>query len=255
MLRGDPRSESYARTNDDGMVLPAVLGCFPHPVALLDDRGVVRAANQQLADMLCADLSSLTGRAWPQLVFRAQDGQASGSPNRQLFDETIRVLLRDGQAPRFVLESRRVVGVDGPWSGMSLVTLTDISALKESERAWQDLCTQVCQLSDTVIDEALRLRRGLNAAQPTAPPVRSPAHDSSAFRSWLGLALSPSVIRRGLAYGLIVGAILTLINHGDALLRGELDRSHAWQIGLTLIVPYMVSTLSSVGATRKNKTP
>lgn len=70
-------------------------------------------------------------------------------------------------------------------------------------------------------------------------------------RSWLRLALTPSVIRRGLAYAVIVGAILIVINHGDALLRGEVSASRAWRMGLTVLVPYMVSTLSSVGAMRR----
>jgi hypothetical protein len=69
-------------------------------------------------------------------------------------------------------------------------------------------------------------------------------------RSWLPLALTPSVIRRGLAYAVIVGAILIVINHGDALLRGEVSAGRACRMGLTVLVPYVVSTLSSVGAIR-----
>lgn len=70
-------------------------------------------------------------------------------------------------------------------------------------------------------------------------------------RSWLRLALTPSVIRRGLAYAVIVGVILIVINHGDALLRGEVSAGRAWRMGLTVLVPYVVSTLSSVGAMRR----
>ena len=70
-------------------------------------------------------------------------------------------------------------------------------------------------------------------------------------RSWLRLALTPSVIRRGLAYAVIVGTILIMINHGDAILRGEVSAGRAWRMGLTVLVPYAVSTLSSVGAMRR----
>jgi hypothetical protein len=70
--------------------------------------------------------------------------------------------------------------------------------------------------------------------------------DSSGF---FGLALSPRVVRRALLYALIVGAILIAINHGDALLAGELGPSRLLKMGLTVLVPYVVSTLSSVGAT------
>lgn len=68
--------------------------------------------------------------------------------------------------------------------------------------------------------------------------------------SWLTLASRPSVVRRALAYALIVGAVLIGINHGDAILAGEVDTNRALRMGLTVLVPYAVSTLSSVGAMR-----
>jgi len=47
---------------------------------------------------------------------------------------------------------------------------------------------------------------------------------------------------------LIVGALLTVINHGDQLLRGEFDSTMAWQVGLTFLVPFLVATSSGVAA-------
>jgi hypothetical protein len=44
--------------------------------------------------------------------------------------------------------------------------------------------------------------------------------------------------------------VLTAINHGDALLRGQLDAVRLFRIGLTVVVPYCVSTASSVAAMR-----
>ncbi|GAB4191437.1 MAG: hypothetical protein Kow00105_05510 [Phycisphaeraceae bacterium] len=254
MIHDEPRSDCTARTHETGILRVALLDCFPQPAVLLDNHGVVQAANQQMAELLCADVSGLAGRAWSSLVFRAQDGQTNGWPSHKHTNDTIRVLLRDGQAPRFVLESRRAGGAGSPWSGMSLLTLTDISALKESEQAWRDLCTQVSQLSDAAIEEALRLRRGLDAARPTQSGSIQTHDSGGAVRSWLRLALSLSVIRRGLAYAVVVGTILILINHGDAILRGDLNLSRAMQMGLTLLVPYAVSTLSSVGAMRSSGT-
>jgi hypothetical protein len=58
------------------------------------------------------------------------------------------------------------------------------------------------------------------------------------------------VVRRALFYAVIVGAVLIAINHGDALLRGDLDRARVLKITLTVLVPYTVSTLSSVQAMR-----
>lgn len=69
-------------------------------------------------------------------------------------------------------------------------------------------------------------------------------------KSWLDVALRRSVVRRSMAYGVVVGAILILINHGEAILKAEVDANRAIKMGLTVIVPYLVSTLSSVGAMR-----
>jgi len=69
-------------------------------------------------------------------------------------------------------------------------------------------------------------------------------------RTWFQLARSPTVIRRGIGYAVVVGAILIAINHGQALLDGAFTVSRAWRMGLTVVVPYVVSTLSSVGAMR-----
>ena len=49
---------------------------------------------------------------------------------------------------------------------------------------------------------------------------------------------------------LFVGALLTVINHGDQLIRGELDTTMAWQIGLTFLVPFIVATTSGAAAMR-----
>ena len=72
---------------------------------------------------------------------------------------------------------------------------------------------------------------------------------------FLGLALSPRVVRRALLYAFVVGAILIAINHGDALLAGQLSAGRWWKMGLTVLVPYTVSTLSSVGALRSVSGP
>lgn len=68
--------------------------------------------------------------------------------------------------------------------------------------------------------------------------------------SFLSVALRPAVVRRGLLFALVVGAILIAINHGDAVVAGEMTASRWWKAGLTVLVPYCVSTLSSVGALR-----
>jgi len=66
---------------------------------------------------------------------------------------------------------------------------------------------------------------------------------------WLQIAAQPKTVVRGLKYAVLVGAVLILINHGNALLAGDVDRGRLWQMALTVVVPYLVSTFSSVGAT------
>jgi len=73
----------------------------------------------------------------------------------------------------------------------------------------------------------------------------------SVCRLWIRLALTPSVVKRGLLYAVVVGSILIAINHSDAILRGDVGTGRAWRMALTVLVPYIVSTLSSVGAMRK----
>jgi hypothetical protein len=65
---------------------------------------------------------------------------------------------------------------------------------------------------------------------------------------FLRLAFSPAVVRRGLFYAVVVGPILIAINHFDAIARGDVDAVRLAKMGLTLLVPYLVSTFSSVGA-------
>ena len=68
--------------------------------------------------------------------------------------------------------------------------------------------------------------------------------------SWFRMAMRGSVVRRALCYAVVVGAILIAINHGDAILAGSVDGQRVAKMLLTLLVPYCVSTLSSVGALR-----
>ena len=72
------------------------------------------------------------------------------------------------------------------------------------------------------------------------------------------MARERGVVLRACRYAVVVGAVLIAINHGDALLRGEVDAGRLLKMGLTVLVPYAVSTLSSVGATlalRRGESP
>ena len=64
------------------------------------------------------------------------------------------------------------------------------------------------------------------------------------------LSVQGPVARRALLFAVTVGPVLVAINHGEAILAGEVDSGRWLKIGLTVLVPYAVSTLSSVLALR-----
>ncbi len=65
---------------------------------------------------------------------------------------------------------------------------------------------------------------------------------------WVEIALSASVVRRAIKVSGVVGTLLVAINHGPALLAGEVSGARLFQIGLTYVVPYCVATWSAVSA-------
>jgi hypothetical protein len=71
------------------------------------------------------------------------------------------------------------------------------------------------------------------------------------MNEWLDVARERSVVLRALKYAAVVGSILIAINHGDAIVAGDLTTERLLKMFLTTLVPYAVSTLSSVGAIRE----
>ncbi len=71
------------------------------------------------------------------------------------------------------------------------------------------------------------------------------------MHAWLAIAREPAVVRRAIRIALVVGTLLILINHGDALLHGALSPLRLGQMVLTVLVPYCVSTVSSVSVIRE----
>ena len=58
------------------------------------------------------------------------------------------------------------------------------------------------------------------------------------------------VLSTAVRVALVVGTILTVINQGDVLLRGDITVVVALKIALTYTVPYLVSTYSALSANR-----
>lgn len=66
------------------------------------------------------------------------------------------------------------------------------------------------------------------------------------MKIWLTLCFTKPMMKRASWTALIVGTILILINHGNSILKGEVNLTRILQMCLTVIVPYIVSTVSSV---------
>jgi hypothetical protein len=68
------------------------------------------------------------------------------------------------------------------------------------------------------------------------------------MQEWLRIAFSGPVRRRAIKVALVVGTVLLAINHGDAILSGNVPPVRLLRMILTVVVPYVVSTVSSTGA-------
>ena len=71
--------------------------------------------------------------------------------------------------------------------------------------------------------------------------------------SYLDVLRRPAVLKRGCLYAVVVGSVLIGINHGDALLRGDVTPNRILKMILTVVVPFVVSTTSSVAAIRSTE--
>ena len=74
---------------------------------------------------------------------------------------------------------------------------------------------------------------------------------TSAAVAWVRLAAHPATVRRAFITAIIVSLVLIAINHGSAVMSGQLTRARCIQICLTVLVPYIVSTVSSVATRRE----
>ena len=74
--------------------------------------------------------------------------------------------------------------------------------------------------------------------------VRAP--DGTAMRCLRCSLTYGPLVRRSLVVALIVGTILTAINQGNIILRGDWPESLYWKIPLTYVVPYCVATTGAI---------
>ena len=72
------------------------------------------------------------------------------------------------------------------------------------------------------------------------------------LKKWYAIAASPDIIKRAIGYALVVGFFLILINHGACILENNYTQVCFLQSLLSMLVPYIVVTFSSVQAIVSN---
>jgi hypothetical protein len=69
-------------------------------------------------------------------------------------------------------------------------------------------------------------------------------------RDALSVILQPQHLRRTITIALVVGTILTAINHADVIARGDASSATLAKAALNYLVPSIVSTLGLLAGTR-----
>ncbi len=67
-------------------------------------------------------------------------------------------------------------------------------------------------------------------------------------QTFLELALSRTVVAAAIKVAILVGTVLAFINHGSDLMQMNITLEQVFKITITYLVPYCVSTYSSVRA-------
>ena len=73
------------------------------------------------------------------------------------------------------------------------------------------------------------------------------------FSTFISIAFSREVVKNSLKVSFVVGSVLVLINHGDKIFNSNVNLENFLKTSLNYLVPYCVSTYSSVIVTLNNK--
>lgn len=142
----------------------SLLTMIPCPALAVDDDDAIHAVNEAMCELVGRDMDQLVGRRLTEFVL-GQEIQQSEHKSGQTQTDQLHVMRCGGGTIRLVLESRFSTGFPAASGELAIVTLADVTALKRSEEGWHELCTHISRLSDTVIEEALRLRHQLQMAE------------------------------------------------------------------------------------------
>ncbi len=141
--------------------LEQLIGLIPGPTAIVDREGVVRHVNAAMVSLCCRSTEALVGSLWSSLI---AGGSHDLSAHTGAVDELFVVRRGDGSI-RVVIGASKAFTRSGRGAEMTMVSLTDVTKLKQSEREWHVLCNHVSQISDAAIDEAMHLRAQLKSLE------------------------------------------------------------------------------------------
>jgi hypothetical protein len=71
--------------------------------------------------------------------------------------------------------------------------------------------------------------------------------------AWFKIALLPTVVKRSTKVSLVVGTLLSIVNHLDTILLMGINSNVVFKILFTYFVPYCVSTYASVSTMNSSK--
>lgn len=71
------------------------------------------------------------------------------------------------------------------------------------------------------------------------------------FKEYVSSLFDQEFISTGLTTALLVGSLLFLINHGFAVLRGEMNNERWLSVFLSYVMPYLVSVYGQYSYRRK----
>jgi len=150
---------------------------MPCPAMAIDREEVIRAGNDAMGELAGCPADQLAGRRLTEMVLG--EGMRPGdSDEDRPHRGDLHVMRRGDGALRLVIEHRDEPGSFDAADALSVVTLTDVTELKRSEEGWHELCTHISRLSDTAIEEALRLRHRLQMAGDAKAAYAPSVHEA-----------------------------------------------------------------------------
>jgi hypothetical protein len=68
-----------------------------------------------------------------------------------------------------------------------------------------------------------------------------PRSVTRSIKEYLLCLFDPNLVPTAFRVAIVIGSVLFMINHGAALLRGEMTRERWTSVGLTYVMPYLVN--------------